>query len=111
MTTEKIQTVVSINRSCYNYSHRNVETLKRRNVAGFSKTAERITMKLSDIMEDGSLGANIDDAMTSDIIGTPHIFSKNFLTPNFFPQKYFPPIFVIPTNFFPNFFPPNFFPP
>src|SRR5208282_5247034 len=110
MTTEKIQTVVSINRSCYNYSHRNVETLKRRNVAGFSKTAERITMKLSDIMEDGSLGANIDDALTSYIIGTPHIFSPNLLPPNFFLKKYFSPIFVIPKNVFPNFSPSNFFP-
>src|SRR5208282_6775132 len=95
------------------------ETLKRRNVAGFSKTAERITIKLSDIMEDGSLGSNIDDAMTSYIKGTPHIFSPNFLTPNFFLKKYFPQYLLSQTNFSPtfspkflspNFFPPNFFP-
>src|SRR5208282_333706 len=113
MTTGKTQTVVSINRYFYYYSHRNVETS---NVAGFSKTAERITMKLSDIMEDGSLGVNIDDATTSYIIGTSHIFSPNFLIPNFFPKKDFPPKFFIPKNFFPNFFSPkflspNFFPP
>src|SRR5208282_4327266 len=82
------------------------ETLKRRHVAGFSKTAERITMKLSDIMEDGYLGANIDDAMMSYIIGTPHNF----------PQIFFPQFFLSPKNFFPNFYPPkflspNFFPP
>src|SRR5208282_615881 len=107
MTTGKTQTVVSINRSCYNYSHRNVETS---NVAGFSKTAERITMKLSDMMEDGFLGANIDDAMTSYIIGTPHIFPRIFLPRNFFLNKYFPAKFFIRKNFFPNFFPQNFFP-
>src|SRR5208282_5638974 len=102
MTTGKTQTVVSINRYCYNYSHRNVETS---NVASFSKTAERITMKLSDIMEDGSLGVNIDDAMTSYIIGTPHIFSPNFLTPQFFSQKRFPPKMFYPKkNFCPTFF-------
>src|SRR5208282_1466916 len=99
MTTEKIQTVVSINRSCYNYSHRNVESLKRRNVAGFSKTAERITMKLSDIMEDGSLGANIDDAMISYIIGSPHIFPQ-FFYPQFFSQKIFSPNFFYPKQIF-----------
>src|SRR5208282_3183114 len=100
MTTGKTQTVVSINRYCYNYSHRNVETS---NVAGFSKTAERITMKLSDIMEDGSLGANIGDAMTSYfyIIGKPSHFFLKFFNPQFFSQKDFSPKLVIPKNVFP----------
>src|SRR5208282_690148 len=80
------------------------ETLKRRNVAGFSKKAERITMKLSDIMEDGSQGSNIDDAMTSYIIGIPHIFSPNFFTPNCFLKKYFPNI-CYPKKCFPQLFP------
>src|SRR5208282_1689347 len=92
------------------------ETLKRRHVAGFSKTAERITMKLSDIMEDVSLGANIDDAMMSYIIGTPHIFPQFFLPPIFFSKNIFPQYLLSPKNFFPNFYPPkflslNFFPP
>src|SRR5271157_5545976 len=77
-------------------------------------------MKLSDIMEDGSLGANIDDAMMSYIIGTPHIFPQIFLTPIFFSKNIFPQFFLSPKNFFlnfyapkflsPNFFPPKFFP-
>ena len=90
--------------------------MKRRNVAGFSKTAERITMKLSDIMEDGSLGANIDDAMTSYIIGTPHIFPQICFDPNFFSPKIFSPQIFYPQKFFPQLlfpqisFPQMFFP-
>ena len=78
-------------------------------------------MKLSDIMEDCSLGANIDDAMTSYIIGTPPHFSLNLLTPKFLSQQRFPPPnFLSQKNFSPtfspkflspNFFPPNFFSP
>src|SRR5208282_2384549 len=85
------------------------ETLKRRNVAGFSKTAERITMKLSDIMKDGSLGGEY--RRCDDVIYyryTPHIFSPNFFPSQFFPQKYFHPKFFIPKKFFPNFFSPKF---
>src|SRR5208282_5426150 len=81
------------------------ETLKRRHVAGFSKTAERITMKLSDIMEDGSLGANIDDAMMSYIIGTTHIFPQIFLPP-FFSPKIFSPNFCYPPKIFSSTFIP-----
>src|SRR5208282_4449885 len=80
------------------------ETLKRRHVACFSKTAERITMKLSDFMKDGSLGANIDDAMMSYIIGTPHIYPQNIFSPTFIPLNFFPPIS------FPKFFSPKIFP-
>src|SRR5208282_2073419 len=87
------------------------ETLKRRHVAGFSKTAERIMMKLSDIMEDGSLGANIDDAMMSYIIGTPHIFPQIFLPPIFFSKNIFPQFLLSQKIFSATFIPLNFFPP
>src|SRR5208282_60339 len=82
------------------------ETLKRRHVAGFSKTVERITMKLSDIMEDGSLGANIDDAMMSYIIGTPHIFPQIFLPPLFFSKNIFPQFLLSPKKFCPQLLSP-----
>ena len=68
-------------------------------------------MKLSDNMEDGSLGVNIDDAMTSYIIGTPHIFSPNFLTTQFFSPKKISPQNVLSQKICSNFFPQNFFPP
>ena len=38
----------------------------------FSKTAKPITMKLLEIMENGSMGANIHDAMMSYIIRYVH---------------------------------------
>src|SRR5208282_140236 len=108
MTTGKSQTVLSINRSCYNYSHRNVETSKccRFLEDGWTYYVETFRYY-------GGWLPGVEYRRCDDVIYyryTPHFFPK-FVYPNFFLKKYFPPIFVIRKNFFPNFFPLNFFPP
>src|SRR5208282_5566042 len=108
MTTGKTQTVVSVNRSCYNYSHRNVETSTCCRFLEDGSTDYDETFRYYGGWLPGGKYRRCDDVIY--YRHTPH-FSPNFFTPNFFLQKYFPPIFVIPKKFFPNFYPPKFFSP
>src|SRR5208282_656303 len=108
MTTGKTQTVVSVNRSCYNYSHRNVETSTCCRFLEDGSTDYDETFRYYGGWLPGGEYRRCDDVIYYRY--TPH-FPPNFFTPNFFLKKYFPPIFVIPKkNFSPLFFPLNIFP-
>src|SRR5208282_2337217 len=106
MTTGKTQTVVSVNRSCYNYSHRNVETSTCCRFLEDGSTDYDETFRYYGGWLPGGEYRRCDDVIYYRY--TPH-FSKNFFTPNFFPQKYFPQKLFIPTKFFPKIFDRHFF--
>src|SRR5208282_5247033 len=116
MTTGKTQTVVSINRSCYNYSHRNVETSKCCRFLEDGRTDYDETFRYY-----GGWLPGGEYRRCADVIYyryTPHFFPK-FVTPQFFSQKIFFPNICYPKKCFPQLFPlkllspisfPQFFP-
>src|SRR5208282_4366579 len=113
MTTGKTQTVVSVNRSCYNYSHRNVETSTCCRFLEDGSTDYDETFRYYGGWLPGGEYRRCDDVIYYRY--TPH-FSPNFLPPIFFSKNIFPQFFLSQKNFFPNFYPPkflspNFFPP
>src|SRR5208282_5715728 len=97
MTTGKTQTVVSVNRSCYNYSHRNVETSTCCRFLEDGLTDNDETFRYYGGWLPGGEYRRCDDVIYYRY--TPHFFPKFFDRP-IFSQKIFSP----------NFFPPNFFP-
>ena len=105
---EKPRQIVSINRSCYNYFHRNVD-------CRFLEDCWTDHDETFRYFGGWLPGANIDDAMTLYIIGNPTFFPKffypQFFSPKiFFPNFCYPPKICSPTFISLNFFPPISFP-
>src|SRR5208282_333704 len=108
MTTGKTQTVVSVNRSCYNYSHRNVETSTCCRFLEDGSTDYDETFRYYGGWLPGGEYRRCDDVIYYRYI--PHFFPK-FFNPQFFSQKRFPAKIFYPQKFFPQlFFPKISFP-
>src|SRR5208282_4313725 len=108
MTTGKTQTVVSVNRSCYNYSHRNVETSTCCRFLEDGSTDYDETFRYYRGWLPGGEYRRCDDVIYYRY--TPTFFPQILLPPNVFPKKDFPPKFVIPKFCSPTFFLQNYFP-
>ena len=111
MTTGKTQTVVSINRSGCNYSHRNVDC--RFLEDGWTDHDE--TFRQFGGWLPGGEYRRCDDVIDHTVHPTffpnffdPQIPLPQIYSPKFFPLKFFGQNFS-PTNFFPNIFCPKFF--
>src|SRR5208282_4464237 len=107
MTTGKTQTVVSVNRSCYNYSHRNVETSTCCRFLEDGSTDYDETFRYYGGWLPGGEYRRCDDVIYYRY--TPH-FPQIFLPPIFFSQNIFPPFFFFPLNFSPKFLTGTFLP-
>src|SRR5208282_3164566 len=97
MTTGKTQTVVSVNRSCYNYSHRNVETSTCCRFLEDGSTDYDETFRYYGGWLPGGEYRRCDDVIY-------HRYSPYF-PPNLFEPQFFSPKIFAPKFFFPNVFP------